>query len=117
MADTFIYKIIDRNAWELAQAAGVFKGAAIDLEDGYIHFSTALQARETARLHFKDQTGLCLVAVDAAKLGADLKWEPSRGGQFFPHLYVPLAMTSVARVDDLPLGDDGLHLFPELDAP
>jgi len=116
VADTLVYKIIDRAEWARADAAGVFHGVAIDLKDGYIHFSTAAQARETARLHFNGQTGLCLVAVETTSLGDSLKWEPSRGGQLFPHLYGALPLASVRRVNELPLGEDGLHIFPELDS-
>ncbi len=117
MAETFIYKIIDRDAWAKAEAAGTFTGAAIDLEGGYIHFSTAVQARETAKLHFAGQRNLVLVSVETAGLGDALKWEPSRGGQLFPHLYGALSMSAVARVDDLPLDDENNHIFPELGQP
>ncbi len=90
----------------------MFNGASIDLEDGYIHFSTAEQAPETAALHFTKQSGLVLVTVSTLQLGEALKWEPSRGGALFPHLYGALEMSHVARVDDLPLGPDGTHQFP-----
>lgn len=115
MAETFIYKIIDRDDWAKAEAAGIFTGAAIDLEDGYIHFSTAMQARETARLHFAGQSNLVIVAIATSGLGDALKWEPSRGGQLFPHLYGALSMKAVARVDDLPLDGENNHIFPELE--
>ena len=108
-----IYKIIDRQEWDAAVAAGVFKGAAIDLQDGYIHFSSADQAVETAAKHFAQQADLVLVAVDTETLGDDLKWEPSRGNALFPHLYGILDPAKVASVSPLPLGDDGLHVFPE----
>lgn len=107
-----IYKIIDREAWAAAETAGIFNGASIDLKDGYIHCSTAEQAPETAALHFTAQRGLVLVSVATSELGEALKWEPSRGGDLFPHLYGPLQMSQVARVDDLPLGPDGTHQFP-----
>ena len=107
-----IYKIIGKDAWAVAEAAGVFKGASIDLTDGYIHFSTAAQAPETAALHFTAQTGLVLVSVATEGLGDALKWEASRGGDLFPHLYEPLAMKHVSRVDELPVGPDGTHQFP-----
>ena len=96
--------------------AGRFKGAAIDLADGYIHFSTSAQAVETARLHFAGQAGLLLVAVDATLFGEALKWEPSRGGALFPHLYDVLSLEAVRRVVPLPVGEDGAHLFPHLHA-
>ncbi|MGJ0508376.1 MAG: DUF952 domain-containing protein [Methylocystis sp.] len=110
---TLIYKIISAPEWRAAEAAGVFHGAAIDLADGYIHFSTADQASETAAKHFSGQSDLLLVAVDAGKLGDALKWEPSRGGALFPHLYAPLSLDAVARVAPLPLRDWG-HDFRDL---
>jgi uncharacterized protein (DUF952 family) len=113
---TTIYKICDAAIWREAERSGVFRGAAIDLRDGYIHFSTAAQAIETAALHFAGQSGLVLAAIDAEALGERLKWEPSRGGALFPHLYGTLPMSAVRRVHPLPLGPDGRHVFPELDA-
>jgi uncharacterized protein (DUF952 family) len=110
---TLIYKISPRAAWRQAEAAGAFSGAPVDAADGYIHFSTAAQARETAAKHFAGQADLVLAAVDSAELGAALRWEPSRGGDLFPHLYAPLAMSAVRWVKDLPLGADGRHMFPE----
>ncbi len=110
-----IYKICPTPLWAQAQAEGVFAGAPVDHADGYIHFSTAEQARETAAKHFAGQKNLKLVAVEAAALGEALKWEPSRGGALFPHLYAPLQLTAVSWVQDLPLSEDGLHLFPPMD--
>lgn len=92
---------------------GHFAGAPVDLADGFIHFSTGLQVRETAAKHFAGQADLLLVAVDPAKLGDALRWEPSRGGALFPHLYAPLPLDAVQWVKPLPLGADGVHLFPE----
>ena len=106
-----IYKITPEAPWRAAEAAGVFAGAPVDLADGYIHFSTAAQARETAARHFAGQGDLLLVAVDDEALGAALKWEPSRGGALFPHLYGALPMAAVRAVHPLPLGDGG-HRFP-----
>lgn len=106
---THIYKIVSRADWDAAQTAGVFRGAPIDLADGFIHFSTAEQVEETAAKYFAGQPDLLLVAVDSAKLGDALKWEVSRGGAPFPHLYAPLSLDSVARADPLPLGADGRH--------
>lgn len=111
-----IYKICPERLWREAETAGVFGGAAIDLTDGYIHFSTAEQARETASRHFAGQRDLLLIAVRAAALGAALKYEPSRGGALFPHLYGPLNLEAVAWVKPLPLDERGVHLFPELEA-
>jgi uncharacterized protein (DUF952 family) len=92
---SLIYKILPRAEWRAAEAAGVFEGSAVDLADGFIHFSAEDQMAETLRRHFAGQTDLLLVAVEAESLGAALKWEPSRGGALFPHLYGPLA-TSLA---------------------
>ena len=88
---TLIYKILPREEWRAAEAVGVFEGSAVDVADGFIHFSAEDQMAETLRRHFAGQTDLLLVAVDAASLGAALKWEPSRGGALFPHLYGPLS--------------------------
>ena len=94
--------------------AGLFKGAPIDLKDGYIHFSTGAQAVETAGLHFASQSDLLLVAVDATVFGEALKWEASRGGDLFPHLYADLPLDAVLWERPLALGDDGLHVFPNM---
>ena len=109
-----IYKITPRAAWDAAVAAGLFRGAPVDLADGYIHFSAADQVRETAAKHFAGLADLLLVAVDADRLGPALKWEPSRGGALFPHLYGPLDPASALTVVALPLGPDGRHRFPEM---
>lgn len=112
-----IYKICPRPLWEDAKKAGRFGGAGIDLQDGYIHFSTADQARETAAKHFASQQELVIVAVSTARLGAALKWEPSRGGALFPHLYEPLSLEHVKWVAALPWNDaENQHIFPELGA-
>jgi len=105
---TRIYKILKRAEWEAARAAGAFGGSAVDLADGYIHFSAADQARETARRHFAAQDDLLILAVDAAALGPALRWEPSRGGALFPHLYAHLRTELVAEVRAAPLGADGI---------
>lgn len=112
---SIIYKIVPATLWQDALDSGEFKGAAIDLADGYIHFSTAAQAKETAARHFAGQAGLLLVAVDGEKLGDRLVYEPSRGGDLFPHLYGPLALDAVLWEKPLPLDADGGHVFPELD--
>ena len=111
---TLIYKICPEPLWRDAERAGVFTGAAIDLADGYIHFSTAVQVAETAARHFAGQRGVVLVAVDAEALGDALRYEPSRGGDLFPHLYAPLSLDAVRRVEPLPLGDDERHVLPAL---
>jgi len=107
-----IYKILALSEWRAAEAAGVFAGAGIDLSDGYIHFSTQEQAAETAAKHFAGKRDLVLVAVDADRLGPALKWEVSRGGALFPHLYGTLATRDALWVKPLPLGPDGKHRFP-----
>jgi uncharacterized protein (DUF952 family) len=109
-----IYKICDRALWREAERAGVFHGAPVDHADGFIHFSTADQVRETAAKHFAGQPDLLLIAVDAAALGPAVKWEPSRGGALFPHLHGPLALDAVRWVKELALGPHG-HVFPDMD--
>jgi uncharacterized protein (DUF952 family) len=111
-----IYKICDATAWQAAERVGEFAGASIDLADGYIHFSTAEQVAETAAKHFAGQHDLVLVAVDADALGPALKWEPSRGGALFPHLYGKLPLRAVRWAKPLPLGPDGRHAFPILES-
>jgi uncharacterized protein (DUF952 family) len=113
---TTIYKIVPSSLWREAERAGVFRGAPVDLADGYIHFSTAAQAEETAAKHFAGQSDLLLVSVEAETFGARLKWEPSRGGALFPHLYDVLDLAAVTKVELLPLGADGRHRFPPLTA-
>lgn len=109
-----IYKIVTVNAWRTAEHSGKFAGAPVDLADGYIHFSTADQVAETAAKHFAGQRDLVLVAVNADALGPSLKWEPSRGGALFPHLYGSLPFRAVRWTKPLPLGPDGRHAFPAL---
>lgn len=110
-----IYKITNGDEWNAAEKTGVFHGAPIDHTDGYIHFSTAEQVSGTAEKHFAGLSNLLIVCVDANALGAALRWEPSRGGDLFPHLYGALPLSAVRWVKPLPLGPDGRHLFPELD--
>jgi uncharacterized protein (DUF952 family) len=104
---TRLYKIVSRAEWDQAADKGVFEGAGIDLRDGYIHLSTAAQAGETARLHFAGRDDLVLVELDADALGPTLKWEPSRGGQLFPHLYEPLHPQQARSVRPLSLNGSG----------
>jgi uncharacterized protein (DUF952 family) len=108
-----IYKILDQAEWTAAVAAGRFEGSAVDLSDGFIHFSTAAQAGETARRHFAGRPDLVVLEVEADDLGAALRWEPSRGGDLFPHLYGPLDPAQVRSVRAAPLSDGGV---PELGA-
>lgn len=109
-----VYKICPRAAWAEAVASGAFTGSPVDRADGFIHFSTAAQAPETAARHFAGQPDLLLVAVDADALGEALRYEPSRGGDLFPHLYGPLPLSAARWVHELPLGPDGRHLFADL---
>jgi len=113
-AMTTIYKICTAGEWRDAERAGVYRGSAVDVKDGFIHFSTAEQAKETARKWFAGQHDLVLVAVDADALGGALKWEPSRGGALFPHLYGALDLKAVRQIDPLPLDAAGNHAFRPL---
>ena len=97
-------------AWAACQPTGRFAGSPVDVRDGFIHLSTAAQVRETAARHFADLDNLLLVAVDAAAV--PLRWEPSRGGNLFPHLYGDLPLSAVRSVSPLPRGVDGCHVFP-----
>ena len=108
---TLIFKIVVADEWRVAEAAGAYAGSAADRADGFIHFSTAAQAPETAAKWFAGRTDLMLVAVDAEALGDDLRWEPSRGGALFPHFYAPLPMPAVHWSRPLPLRADGGHDF------
>ena len=112
---TTIYKICEAAQWEEALRDGKFIGSAVDFADGYIHFSSAGQAAATAARHFAGQTGLVVIAVNAAALGNALKWEVSRGGALFPHLYGPLPVAAVRWAKPLRLDDDGRHVFPPLE--
>jgi uncharacterized protein (DUF952 family) len=104
-----IYKLLSRAQWRDAVAKGVFDGSEADRRDGFIHFSTAGQLRETARRHFSHQDDLVVLAVPAEALGEDLEWEPSRGGALFPHLYAPLACALVTEARAVSVGEDGEH--------
>lgn len=107
-----IYKIFHAHEWAELQAEGVTQGAPIDVADGYIHFSTATQVAETAAKHFTDATGLVLTAVETDALDADIRWEVSRGGAKFPHLYRALNMADVVWTRDMPL-ENGTHILPQ----
>ena len=110
---TTVYKIVGADLWRAAADNGVFTGAGIDLTDGFIHLSTSAQARRTAQLYFAGQDNLVLVAANAASLGDALKYEPSRDGDLFPHLYGSLPLTAVRWVRPLPLDAEGNHVFPD----
>jgi len=112
---TTIYKICEAAQWSQAERDGEFRGSAVDYADGYIHFSTAEQVAATAAKHFAGMSGLVMVAVATHDLGAALKWETSRGGALFPHLYGALPLTAVRWVKPLRLDDDGRHVLPRLE--
>jgi uncharacterized protein (DUF952 family) len=114
MTDSLVFKILDAEAWERAVAAGRFDGAEIDIADGFIHLSAADQVAETARLHFAGREGLVLVAIPAERLGDALRWEESRGGALFPHLYGPLDPALALWVRPMPLDAEGRHRLPTL---
>jgi uncharacterized protein (DUF952 family) len=107
-----IYHMCTRAEWQAAEAEGQYRGSSQDAADGFIHFSARDQVAVSAAKHRAGQDGLVLLSVDARALGDALKWEPSRGGALFPHLYGPLPVAAVTKVDDLPLGADGHHVFP-----
>ncbi len=115
-ASTTVYKICPKSLWQKAESVGRFDGAPVDIDDGYIHFSTAEQVHETAAKHFSGQSDLILVAVETGRLGEALRWEPSRGGELFPHLYASLSLADVLWAKPLPQAEDGRHLFPDLAA-
>lgn len=109
-----IFKILRALEWADLQAKGQSPGAPVDIADGFVHFSTAEQAVETAAKHFAGADGLVLLALEADALGDALKWEVSRGGALFPHLYAPLRLRDVLWSKPLPLVDDA-HVFPDLE--
>jgi len=110
-----IYHMCRAEEWQAAQQTGFYPGSSQDVADGFIHFSTAEQVVESAARHRAGQSGLLLLVADADRLGDALRWEASRRGMLFPHLYGPLPVTAVTAVHDLPLGPDGLHRFPSLE--
>jgi uncharacterized protein (DUF952 family) len=111
---SLIYKIVPEALWRAAEALAQFDGAPVDLADGFIHFSTASQVRDTAAKHFAGQRDLLLVTVEAERLGEALRYERSRGGDLFPHLYGKLQLADALRVDKLPLRENGTHDFSGL---
>lgn len=108
-----VYKLLRAAEWAAFTARGSLAGSPLDLADGYVHLSTAAQAEETARRHFAGEEGLMLVALDDARLAPDLAWEPSRGGDLFPHLYRAMRAEDVLWSAPLPL-EGGAHVFPPL---
>ncbi len=112
---TIIYHLARQHAWDAAQKTGTYTGTAEDRTDGFIHFSTAQQVAESAARHRAGEADLVLIATDSDDLGTPLKWEKSRGGAMFPHLYGELPVSHVRSAAPLPLDGNGLHLFPEMD--
>ena len=110
-----IYHLAQERDWQAAQAAGAYRGPRSDRGDDFLHFSTAGQVADSAAIHCAGATDLVLLAVDAARLGDSLRWEPSRGGQDFPHLYADLPLDAVLWARPLPLDSSGAHRFPSLD--
>lgn len=111
---SLIYKLLSQAEWAHALALGRFEGSEVDLADGFIHFSAGTQAQETAAKWFAGRTDLMLLSVEADVLGEALKWEPSRGGELFPHLYAPLAVDDVIEARPLGLGPDGAPYLGQL---
>lgn len=107
------YKLVDRAEWEAARAAGAYAGSAVDLADGYIHMSSAAQLAETARRHYAGRNDLLLVTVDLTVLGEALKWEASRGGALFPHLFAPLPVTAALQERGLSVDAKGVMRFDD----
>ena len=107
-----IYHMCKLQEWEAASDSGFYGGSSQDVADGFIHFSTSAQIVESAAKHRTGQNGLVLLSVDDGVLGENLKWERSRGGALFPHLYGDLPVSAVRKVDPLLLGHDGTHIFP-----
>ncbi len=107
MTDAVAYKIVDAEAWVQARDAGEYEGSTVDHADGYIHMSTEAQLAETARKHYAGQSSLRLLTVDLTVVEGVLKWEPSRGGALFPHLYGPLPVSAVTRIQAMAVSDDG----------
>ena len=113
MSEKTIYHVCETAAWQEAQADGIYTGSTDDRRDGFMHFSTFAQVRTSVAIHRARQAGLTMLLVASDKLGPALKWEASRGGQLFPHLYGDLPMDAVIEAVDLPLGPDGMHRFPD----
>ena len=108
-----IYKLADRKAWAEARASGAYEGSAVDRADGYIHMSTAAQLAETARRHYAGRDRLVLAAIDPTALGEGLRWEASRGGDLFPHLYGPLPLSAALSERALSVAGDGTMTFDD----
>ena len=112
---TVIYHLARKHAWSAARGDSIYRGTAEDRIDGFIHFSTGSQVAQSAARHRAGEADLILVACDAEKLDGIVRWEPSRGGELFPHLYGDLPLAAVLSAVPLPLGKDAKHVFPDLD--
>ena len=112
---TTIYKVLDSAAWQTAQNSGFFSGSAVDVRDGFIHFSAKDQLAETLHKHFAGGSDLVLLYIRSERIADGLRWEPSRGGALFPHLYAPLPVAAVHRVEALRLDAHGSHILPSLE--
>lgn len=110
-----VYKIVGMREWRAAEVAGLYRGSADDLRDGFIHLSTARQVPGTLERHFAGVVGLVLVAIEDSALGDDLKFEPSRGGDLFPHLHAPLSPELAVWERPITRGPDGSHVLPDLE--
>lgn len=108
-----VFKVATRAAWEEACRNGAFHGSADDVRDGYIHLSAAHQLAGTLARHYKGQSDLLLITFESAALGDALRWEPSRGGDLFPHLYTPLPTHAARAVHALSLDAYGTPILPE----
>jgi len=108
-----IYHLARKAEWDSSTETGIYQGTAEDRADGFLHFSTADQIAESARKHRAGERDLVLLFVDESTLDDKLVWEPSRGGQLFPHLYASLSVSAVVKTADLPLDESGTHIFPE----
>jgi len=107
------FKLVDRAEWELARLDGAYAGSDVDLEDGYIHMSSTAQLAETARRHYAGRGDLLLIEVDLTGLGEALKWEASRGGDLFPHLFAPLPVSAARSERALSVDEDGVMRFED----
>ena len=112
MSDQLIYYVCDGETWRTESTTDDYVGSSDDLRDGFMHFSTKAQVRTSVALHRAGQVGLVLLIVETEALGTGLKWEPSRGGQLFPHFYGKMPRNAVLEIIELPLGPDGTHEFP-----
>jgi len=113
MKTKYIYHMCRFDEWQMALSVGVYPGSSQDIADGFMHFSNAEQIKDSAAKHRAGQNNLVLLTVDTDVLGNGLKWEPSRGGALFPHLYGPLLVDQVMRTDALNLNEAGAHVFPD----